>query len=222
MIISQEGWPANFDIVKPLLKSKGTETEDLILFFGWLGVLYLLAGRCQWHGAKFCIGQLKFHLMCVWWKNMSESYWTNLCASPEDWLVWWMCTRSRRLLHKEETEKSKPPESCCHSKYRYLHQRLLSIVSWFSESRHVFLARSKMNHILDSLGPPGNKCVGWTKNLPKNIILWAPTQPESGEWLRESGGTGILKPRARDRRYSWMWWIMYGEANNSKRILPLW
>ena len=42
-------------IVKPLSKTKGADTEKLILFFGWLGVFYLLAGGCQWHGAKFCM-----------------------------------------------------------------------------------------------------------------------------------------------------------------------
>ena len=129
--------PPNFDIVKPLAKSKGAGTEDLILFFRWLGVFYLLAGRCQWHGAKFCMGQLKFHLICLV-KNMSKNYRTNLCASLEDWLVWWMCTQSRKLLHKEGTKESKPPESCCHSNYRYLHQRLLSIVSLFSKSNIYF------------------------------------------------------------------------------------
>ena len=75
--------PPNFDIVKPLAKSKGAGTEDLILFFRWLGVFYLLAGGCQWHGAKFCMGQLKFHLICLV-KNMSKNYRTNLCASLED------------------------------------------------------------------------------------------------------------------------------------------
>ena len=34
----------------------GAETEDLILFFGWLGVFYLLADGWRWHGAKSCIG----------------------------------------------------------------------------------------------------------------------------------------------------------------------
>ena len=130
--------PPNFDIVKPLAKSKGARTEDLILFFRWLGVFYLLAGRCQWHGAKFCMGQLKFHLICLV-KNMSKNYRTNLCASLEDWLVWWMCTQSRRLLPKEGTKEPKPSVSCCHSNYRYLHQKLLSILSWFSESSTIYL-----------------------------------------------------------------------------------
>ena len=43
MIVSQEGRPPNFDIVNLLSKGKGAETEDLNLFFGWLGVFYLLA-----------------------------------------------------------------------------------------------------------------------------------------------------------------------------------
>ena len=30
----------------------GAETEDQILFFGWLGVFYLLADGWRWDGAK--------------------------------------------------------------------------------------------------------------------------------------------------------------------------
>ena len=33
----------------------GAEAEGLILFFGWLGVFYLLAGELGWHGAKSCL-----------------------------------------------------------------------------------------------------------------------------------------------------------------------
>ena len=43
VIVSREGRPYNFDIVNPLSKSKGAETEHLNLFFVWLGVFYLLA-----------------------------------------------------------------------------------------------------------------------------------------------------------------------------------
>ena len=43
MFVSQEGRPSNFDIVNPLSKSKGAETEDLNLIFGGLGVFHLLA-----------------------------------------------------------------------------------------------------------------------------------------------------------------------------------
>ena len=32
------------------------EAEGLIWVFGWLGVLYLLEGGWQWHGAKSCLG----------------------------------------------------------------------------------------------------------------------------------------------------------------------
>ena len=35
----------------------------------------------------------------------------------------------------------------------------------------MFLAESKINHILASLGPPDGKCVVYTKNLPRNIIV---------------------------------------------------
>ena len=63
---------------------------------------------------------------------------------------------------------------------------------WFSESRCLFLARSKINHILASLGPPDSKCLSWTKNLPRNIILWALTQPKSvNGWGKM--GVGLLK-----------------------------
>ena len=43
MIVSLEGRPHNFDIVNPLSKSKRAGTENLNLFFGWLGVFYLQA-----------------------------------------------------------------------------------------------------------------------------------------------------------------------------------
>ena len=49
------GETTNFYNVEPLSKSKGGETEELILLFGWLGVFYLLARGCQWHGEKFCM-----------------------------------------------------------------------------------------------------------------------------------------------------------------------
>ena len=42
MIISQERRLPIFDIVNPLSKSKGAETEGLNLLFRWLGVFYLL------------------------------------------------------------------------------------------------------------------------------------------------------------------------------------
>ena len=76
------------------------------------------------------------------------------CGKCKFWdkVLWWG-EKFPRLLHQEGTEEFKLPESCCHSSYRYLHQRLLSIVPWFSESRHLFLARSKINHILASLDP---------------------------------------------------------------------
>ena len=34
----------------------GAEAECLILFFGGLGVCYLLVGGWRWHGAKSCLG----------------------------------------------------------------------------------------------------------------------------------------------------------------------
>ena len=41
VIVSLEGRPHIFDIVNPLSKSKRAGTENLNLFFGWLGVFYL-------------------------------------------------------------------------------------------------------------------------------------------------------------------------------------
>ena len=37
-------------------KAMPLETEDLILVFGWLGVIYFLAGGWRWDGAKPCLG----------------------------------------------------------------------------------------------------------------------------------------------------------------------
>ena len=77
------GEPPNFDIVNPVSKSKGAETENLNLFFGWLGVFYLLAVGVDGMEQSLVEGQLKCYLVCSV-KNMSENYWTNLCASLED------------------------------------------------------------------------------------------------------------------------------------------
>ena len=60
---------------------------------------------------------------------------------------------SRGIIYKDGTQEFKPPKNLCHSNHIYLHERLLSIVSWFSESEPLFLARCKINHILTSLGP---------------------------------------------------------------------
>ena len=74
-------------------------------------------------------------------------------------------------------------------------------MSWFSESRYLFLAKSKINHIFTNLGPPDSKCVGWTKNLPRNIVLWVATQAKSGEcW--GNVGVGPLKFNHWDKG----WW----------------
>ena len=52
MNVSQEGRLFNFFILNPLSKSNGAETEDQILFFGWLGVFFLLADGWRWDGVK--------------------------------------------------------------------------------------------------------------------------------------------------------------------------
>ena len=54
------------------------------------------------------------------------------------------------MMQKDGTKEFEPPKSCCHSNHRYLPQRLLFIVSWFSDSGHLFLTMSKINHILTS------------------------------------------------------------------------
>ena len=48
------------------------------------------------------------------------------------------------------------------------------------------------------ISPGDSKYEGWTKNLQRNVAFSAPAQPEFNEWPRESGGTRILKPGARD------------------------
>ena len=63
------------------------------------------------------------------WKKLNGNYYSNIA-----------------LLRKVESKEFKQHKICCHSKYRYPHQILLSIVSWFSEFGHLFLARSKTKH----------------------------------------------------------------------------
>ena len=63
------------------------------------------------------------------------------------------------IIQKEGTKDLKLPKSCYHSNHRYLHQKPLSIVYQFPKSGHLFLARSKIHHILAGLGPPGSKYV---------------------------------------------------------------
>ena len=63
------------------------------------------------------------------------------------------------IIEKEGTKDLKLPNSCYHSNQRYLHQRPLCIIYKFPKSGHLFLARSKINHILAGLGPPGSKHV---------------------------------------------------------------
>ena len=138
VFVSQEGRPPIFILCSLSQKARGGDYRRTNFVF-WVAGSFLSASRwvsMAW--SKVLYGQLKFQLMCIRWKNVSEDFWINLWASLEDWLVWWMCTQSRRLLHKEGTKESKPPESCCHSNYRYLHQRLLSIVSLFSKSNIYF------------------------------------------------------------------------------------
>ena len=96
------------------------------------------------------------------WTNVSEYYCTNMyvldtfkgnCGGGRE-------AGSRGIVCKDVTKKFMHPRNCCHSNHRYLHQMLLSKTSWFSESRYLFLARSKINHILASLDQSGGKYVG--------------------------------------------------------------
>ena len=102
------------------------------------------------------------------------------------------------MLHKVGTGEFQSPERFGGLRYRCINQRLLSKVSCFSQTGHLLLSTSKISQILTGLGPPGSKYNGWTKDLQRNAALRAPTQPESGEWLRESGGIRILNTKARD------------------------
>ena len=81
VISSQERRPFSFDILNPLSKIKGAETQDL--FSRWLGVFHLLEVVVNGMEQSLVQSQLKFHLMCSV-KDMSENYWTNLCSSLED------------------------------------------------------------------------------------------------------------------------------------------
>ena len=77
-----------------------------------------------------------------------------LNGSKDNWLSGWEAS-NRVYCTKTGLRNSSPLESCCHSNYRYLQQKLLPIVSWFSESGHLLLAMSKVNHILLGLSKPG-------------------------------------------------------------------
>ena len=78
----------------------------------------------------------------------SKANWCSGCeAGKED------------IIQKERTKDLKLPKSCYHSNQKYLHQRPLCIIYKFPKSGHLFLARSKINHILAGLGPPGSKHV---------------------------------------------------------------
>ena len=97
------------------------------------------------------------------------------------------------LWHTVGIKELKLLEGYCHSKPRYLYQGLLFKVSWFSESGHLVLARSKISHIRAGLGLQSSDRGGWAKNLSRSIVLRAPTRLKSGEWLREGGGARIIK-----------------------------
>ena len=96
--------------------------------------------------------EVKKHKWKLFYQYVLVAFKVNWCGGCEAGLG--------GIMHKNGTKEFKLPKKCCHSKHRYLHQRLLSIVSWFSKSGHLFLARSKINHICSSLGPPGSMYIG--------------------------------------------------------------
>ena len=83
------------------------------------------------------------------WKLFYYVFKANWCGGCE--------ASSEGIMHRDGTKELKPPKNCCHSNHRYHHETLLSIVSDFQD---LFLASSKINHILASLGPPGSKYIG--------------------------------------------------------------
>ena len=93
------------------------------------------------------------------------------------------------ILHKVGTGEFKPVERFCHWNYRYLHLRLSSKVSWFSESGHLLLV--KISHILAGLGPPGSRAEPRTYpgKLPFELQHSLNQVNGEGKWRSQ-----ILKP----------------------------
>ena len=91
------------------------------------------------------------------------------------------------VIREDETKEFILPKICYYSNHRYSHQKLLSIVSWISESGHLLLARSKTNHTLSGMGPLGSKYVGLTKNpWAKSLIRWM-AEGKRRHWNSEIG-----------------------------------
>ena len=92
----------------------------------------------------------RFWFEVLWWgEKKPESKRFDVCVLCElNWSIGCNVDRREGLWHTVRTEELKLPESYCHSDHRYVHQRLLSTVSWFFESGHPFLARCKISHIL--------------------------------------------------------------------------
>ena len=124
---------------------------------------------------------------------------------------------------KERGMEFQPPESCYHSNYTYLHQRLLSIVSWFSN----FVVKPKINHTYATPCPPESKYIGQDKSLPRNIIFRALIRPKSGEWVKEGKGraTKTLPMRSRmlpttvlDRLCDWERRLKLGKESQKRGV----
>ena len=77
---------SQFSYCEASLKKQGGRYRRTNLAF-WVAESFLSASRwvsVAW--SKVLYGQLKFHLilMCVWWKNMGEDCWINLCTCLEN------------------------------------------------------------------------------------------------------------------------------------------
>ena len=64
--------------------------------------------------------KVKTHKSKILYQHVPDASSTHWCGGCE--------AGKRNPLHNVGSKEFKPPENCCHSNYRYLHQKLLSIV----------------------------------------------------------------------------------------------
>ena len=114
----------------------------------------------------------------VRWKHISQKYYTNMSL---------MLLRHNGVVDVKLVKET---------------QRLLSIVSWFSESGHLLRNRSKTSHIFAGLGPSGSKSGLhiWAVNdkfrqssltcraqiRRRSKMSWFHIKPKCNNWLREA------------------------------------
>ena len=111
-------------------------------------------------------------------------YMANWCSGCE--------AGSGVVIREDETKEFILLKICYYSNHRYSNQKLLSIVSWISESGHLLLARSKINHTLSGMGPLGSKYVGLTKNhWAKSLIR----SMDEGKWRHWNSEIGTRDPQ---------------------------